>query len=494
MAPRNGHSPGPSDFDGVGNATGYTRPSGFTIDPKAPMDIARAVVSHSHEWYGERILHHQQSTFAQWTGTHYRELPEEEIRADIYKFLDAANPNAKASTKPFKPTSSHVNQTLDALRAVCQLSNEIQQPAWLTLDEALPANEILACANGLLHIPTSTLYDHSPDFYSNTALSYDFDIEAPAPKEWLHFLSTIWPDDPEAIQTLKEIFGYLLGIDTDQQKLFLLVGPKRSGKGTIGRIINAVIGADAVISPTLASLQTNFGIAPLIGKSTALIADARLGSRADQHAIAERLLSISGEDKQTIDRKFLPAWNGKLNTRFLIMTNELPRISDASGALASRFVVLTMTNSFYGKEDRGLTSRLLAELPGILNWALGGWRDLRRRGYFEQPASSAEAIQDLEDLGSPISAFLRARCVIAAGQSVRVDDLYRAWVKWCKTQGRDHSGTKQTFGRDLRSVVPGIKMVQARDGGERDRYYNGVELLQLAEEEEEIHPNWHDGR
>ena len=122
--------------------------------------------------------------------------------------------------------------------------------------------------------------------------------------------------------------------------------------------------------PDIMGLATNFGIAPLIGKSLAIIGDARLSSRADQAAITERLLSISGEDNLTIDRKFLPAWTGRLGVRFLIMTNELPRLADASGALASRFIVLMMQNSFYGREDRGLKNRLLIELPGILNWAL----------------------------------------------------------------------------------------------------------------------------
>ena len=119
----------------------------------------------------------------------------------------------------------------------------------------------------------------------------------------------------------------------------------------------------------------------------ALVSDARLGQKSDHAAIAERLLSISGEGStgDRIDRKFLSAWTGRLPTRFLIFTNELPRLADASGALANRFIVLTMQNSFLGNEDPGLTSRLLRELPGILNWAREGYLRLQERGYFVQP-------------------------------------------------------------------------------------------------------------
>ena len=96
----------------------------------------------------------------------------------------------------------------------------------------------------------------------------------------------------------------MLSADTSQQKMLLIVGPKRSGKGTIGRVLQALLGHSNVVGPTLASLQTNFGLAPLIGKPLAIISDARLGGRSDQASIAERLLSISGEDAVTIDRKF----------------------------------------------------------------------------------------------------------------------------------------------------------------------------------------------
>jgi len=82
-------------------------------------------------------------------------------------------------------------------------------------------------------------------------------------------------------------------------------GPKRAGKGTIARVLAWLVGTGNAVAPTLAGLGMNFGLAPQIGKRVAIISDARLGGRADQHAIAERRLSITGEDAITIDRKYL---------------------------------------------------------------------------------------------------------------------------------------------------------------------------------------------
>jgi putative DNA primase/helicase len=258
--------------------------------------------------------------------------------------------------------------------------------------------------------------------------------------------------------------------------MFLAVGPRRSGKGTIARVLTSVVGRDNTVAPTLAALGMNFGIAPLIGKRVAIISDARLGGRADQPAIAERLLSITGEDAITIDRKYRDAWTGRLLTRFLILSNELPRLADVSGALAGRFVVLMLTRSFFGHEDHKLTNRLLTELPSILNWAITGWRRLAERGHFVTPSSSADAVRELEALGSPIRAFLSELCVISPGCTVEIAKLFEEWCAWCKQQGRDHPGTAQTFGRDLRAVVPGIKTTQPRGGEGRLRLYEGIGL------------------
>jgi putative DNA primase/helicase len=237
------------------------------------------------------------------------------------------------------------------------------------------------------------------------------------------------------------------------------------------------VGQANVCNPTLGGLATNFGLQPLLSRSVAVISDARMSGRTDSAIVTEWLLSISGEDQITVDRKHLSSVTGKLPTRFVILTNELPRMSDASGALASRFIILRLTRSFYGQEDTALTEKLLAERPGILFWAIEGWRRLQDRGQFVQPISSEELIRDMEDLSSPVGAFVRDCCEVGPGHEVVVDDIYQRWQWWCDQQGRKEPGTKQTFARDLRAQVPGIEPHRPTgEHGARVRKYMGIDL------------------
>lgn len=450
------------------------------LDPVDPMTSARQMVSARYMVGDRGTLKHWRDGFYEWAKTHWREVDRAAVEAAVWCYLDHARRYDKnGNLMPFQPNRARVGDVSAALAAQCNLPAYIEAPAWLSKVDMPPASELTPVANGLLHLVSGRLYPPTPSCFNLNSADVAFDPDAPEPVEWLRFLNELWEGDAQSIETLQDVFGYLLSPDTSQQKIPLIVGPKRSGKGTIARILTGLLGPASVGAPTLSGLSTNFGIEPLIGKSVAIIGDARLGGRADQAVIAERLLQISGEDSLTIDRKHRAAWTGKLGVRFVIMSNELPRLNDASGALSGRFIVITMENSFFGREDRGLLNRLLPELPGILNWSRAGYLRLSRRGYFIQPDSARDAIAELEALGSPIGAFLKQRCTVAAGIQCLPVRLFDTWKDWCAENGRKEPGTLQSFGRDLRAAVPGLRIVMPRIGGQQVRMYEGVNIANV---------------
>jgi putative DNA primase/helicase len=261
-----------------------------------------------------------------------------------------------------------------------------------------------------------------------------------------------------------------------QQKIGTFIGPRRCGKGTIVRVLTALIGEANVCNPTLSGLGTQFGQAILIGKLAAIITDARITGRADIAQVVETLLSISGEDNKTIQRKHLPDWSGKLMTKFSIISNETPRLADSSGALAGRMIMFRLTESFFGREDKDLFKKLLPELPGILLWAIRGWKRLDDRGYFIQPGSGRALVEEMEELSSPIGQFVKECMDQGPGLEVETDKAFEAWKEYCKKINREQVGDSPSFGRNLRTVLPNLTTRACKQGGRYWRVFEGIDL------------------
>jgi len=341
------------------------------IEYPEPMRIAEHYLNHRWQNQTGYSFRRYQGNFYCYDGICYQIMTDESLDTDLYPHLDQlwtyvyergervmdAN-TGKPKLRKIGATSKVAHEIRKALPALeILIDDKKEAPLWFPNQKGPDSKQLLVCQNGILDLSSCVLHPCTPEYFALNCLAFPYDPNARPSEEWLRFLSSLWPDDKDAIQTLQEWFGYCLTVDTSQQKMLLLVGPKRSGKGTIGRILTALIGENNISAPTLGSLTSNFGLQPLLGKQLAIISDARLSGRADQPIVVERLLAISGEDGITVDRKNKSQLTVKLPVRFMIMTNELPKLNDASGALASRFIVLTLRNSFYGKEDTKLSKR-----------------------------------------------------------------------------------------------------------------------------------------
>ena len=409
--------------------------------PSNPMAVARDLLPLSYVHDSRFILRRYRGGWVQWRRTHWAEAEDAKIEARAYEQLEHAIYIGDKGPAAWEPNRGKIADLLSAVGAIVHLPGDVNSPAWLGDTGPFDASHGVACTNGILDVTTRKLHTLTPDYFTFVSVPFGYQPAVPEPKNWLAFLRQLWPDDPDAVNALQEYFGYVLSGRTDMQKMLLLIGPTRSGKGTIARVLAALVGKGNVAAPTLAGMCTNFGLVPLIGKPLAIVGDARLGG-ADANQVVERLLSISGEDMLTIDRKYRESWTGTLAARFVIISNELPRFGDASGAIVNRFIVLNLLESFLGREDPDLTDTLTDELPGILNWALDGLERLARRGRFTVPQSSSDAILTLQEPGlSDLDVHPRAlhgtpgSSGPGAGPVHRVEDLVRGGEPQARQRG-----------------------------------------------------------
>jgi putative DNA primase/helicase len=432
--------------------------------PANPMAVARELLKDLPATDGVPHLGHWRGDFYSHTGTHWHIQDEADVRSWIYRETEhawfAGGTEEEPATEKWLPNPRKVSAVADALG-----TGVLHRP---TAAEHEPC---IAMTNGVYDLGSEQLLPHSPARWNLTALPFAYEPDATCPR-WLAFLSEVLPQD--SITFLREWLGYLISGRTDHQKIASLVGLPRSGKGTINRIITAMLGPAAVAGPTLGSLTGPFGLEPLLGKSLVTFADVKWTARGVGDA-TEMLKTISGEDSVTVHRKNKVSWEGHLPARFMLMSNDTPSFTDASGALGNRLIHIRFTRSFLGRENIGLTTELLTELPGVFLWALEGLRSLDQRGRFHVPAASAEVDEDVRRTASPHLVFLEERCTLDPSARTTLDAVWHAWVAWCLEDGAE-AGNKRWLTRKLKAVAPSVGTYEEKTTLGRMKYLVGIQI------------------
>lgn len=417
-------------------------------EPGAPERVARTILSTLPHTIGVPHRAWWREEFFDWIGTRYEIVDKSVVQHWIYgETSSAAYLDEGFEGRPVRrwwnPNRTKVEYVAHALGVgVLQRFGE--------------PDEAIAFTNGVLDedLQARRLVEHTPERFNLHSLPFAYDPHATSPL-WLKFLAEALPEDDEqdGVLFIQEWFGYVVSGRTDLHKIASLIGDKRCGKGTIARVLVAMIGEKFVSGPKLQHLAGTFGLEPLIGKRLAVMGDVRWSHKNASDAI-ETLLGVSGGDHGTVHRKNRAAWEGTLGVRFLLMSNDEPRFNDASGAMASRMIHVAFNQSFYGREDPTLTTKLIQELPGILNWSLDGLERLNANGKFTVPKSSEAVDENVQRVASPAQAFIDDKCIREKGAKVSLPELFEAWQEWLRKTGRpDQISSEDMFSAQLRSAA-----------------------------------------
>jgi len=435
---------------------------------------------------GYRLVHYAEDFYIH-AGTHYEIIEEATIRSKLYAFLDKCKKPAKGGAlAPFNPSPASVSAATDAIKSIVHLPNHAntKPPIWFEEYQANKpdASKLISVKNGLFHLEDKILLPHSLGFFTQHSLPFEYDQSATCP-QWDAFLQSIWEDDQESIDTLQEIFGYILSGDTRQQKFFNIIGPRRSGKGTINKVLVSLFGQHNTVAPQLEELCDTFGLQPWLGKPLASFTDARAPER-NRSAVVSQLLRIVGGDTVTVNRKNKEAWSGYLPTRIIVYSNEALQLTENSNALTGRMLVLKMHKSFYDNEDTDLFNKLSGELAGIFNWAMAGLdRRLARGGHFVQPKSGKQLLLLMEQLGNPLNSFVEDTFVFDPVSQVKKDDVFLCWKRWALKRSLP-PGSEMSFKRRFLAATQEkrIEAGESRADGERTPIYLGLRFNTSAGE------------
>jgi putative DNA primase/helicase len=253
---------------------------------------------------------------------------------------------------------------------------------------------------------------------------------------WLAFLDTVTGGDAELSAYLQAAVGYTLTGLCREQCLFFLHGNGQNGKGVFSETIKALIGDYGQTAPeSLFTRDRNSNatndVARLAGCRLAIAAELDEGS-----AFAEaRIKALTGAD--TITARFLHRefFDFVPSHKFWISGNHKPTVRGTDTGIWRRLRLIPFTVRIPDeKKDTALAGKLLAELPGILNWALAGCLEWQRRGLVA-PECVRRATEDYRREEDVIGQFLDDCTEPEAGARTPTVSVYQAYERWAEREG-----------------------------------------------------------
>lgn len=463
----------------------------IVLDLRRNLPSATAFIRENYMVDGIRTLHNKDGLLWAWSkeANCYRTIEKKILQGQILRFLDQAivqkTRRGRVVSEQCPAQEQHAKNVLSAVIGEIILDRDIPHPCWIGAPAKQPdidPTQIIFGATQNLYLPTMEILPPSPGWFNLNALSFDYDPDAKCP-QFNDFLRGLF-FDVETRRTLLEFMGYLLLSDNRYQKALLIIGATRSGKGTLVSIIQKLIGQPNCCSPSTRGMTTNFGLSAFLGKTLAVLSDARFASQG-LSGFVEDFLRITGGDSVTIDRKNRDLITTKLLTRFIVLSNVTPRLPDSAAAIAKRFILIQTQGCYYGKENTNLENELSTELPGILNRAIKGLKRLTERGRFIQPEAFQDDFDYFCNLSSPLLRFVKERCCLGPDFWESTENIWKEGLEWYPNEGLDDKLIKNTFFRDLKSAIPEIKHCRKNVGGRQTQGYQGIKLINQSDADDD---------
>jgi P4 family phage/plasmid primase-like protien len=382
-------------------------------------------------------------------------------------------------------TSSRVNSIVSLAK-----SERVHSPE--SLNRQPPG--MMACRNGLVEVATGRLFPHREGYLTTVQVPHDFvpGAECPAWIDWLNERQ----DDQETRDQLQEIFGYCLMTDINYHSFFFLFGDGGTGKSTCVDVLESLVGVENRVSIELTELDNPFLRSRMVGRRLYLCKE--LTARSFRHIGLIKAI-VSG-DPVSVDVKYGEGFEFRPSGRLVMESNVQAMTPDSSAGFERRFIQVSFDKRIDMKSmDYNFGERFLLEMPGILNWAIEGYRRLKERGRFQHTVRSQKASDDIKMHRAQMDSFLRAGWVREeadvvgdgefTGGTVWTGLLYELYDEWCDDHGVvPWFKEVKTFRRELYTLRPEWKnrALRERLHGVRDYRIEGLLMMRTSEQKLEM--------
>lgn len=255
------------------------------------------------------------------------------------------------------------------------------------------------------------------------------------PGEWDRFLTACLPD-PDVRGFFKRFCGAALIGKVEVHKLLVHLGRAgRNGKTTATEALIFALGTYGAMVSNEIVLQTHqrgsagadSKLMALRGVRLAAMGELPRGVRFD----VEQLKALTGGDQIVAKLMRQDAVSFKPTHQLMASGNHTPGLDAAEQAAWARMLVIPWEQSFLGREDLDLPSRLQLCAGEVLTWAIDGLLEYQLLADLWPPAAVTSITQEIRTENDAIADFLADCCdTTDTGARVPHKELKAAYSAW----------------------------------------------------------------
>lgn len=324
------------------------------------------------------------------------------------------------------------------------------------------APHLLGTPAGVLDLLSGTHREHRQADLITKVCGAGFEPGATAPT-WERVVREVFRDDEPLIDYFQRLTGYMLSGQRGEHLLPIFWGSGANGKSTVLGTLQALMGdysgtaaPDLLITKSGSDHPTS--LADLQGRRLVVVSETGEAGRLNE----ERAKLLTGGDTITARRMRMDFYQFQPSHLLVLQTNHRPKVQGTDEGVWRRLRLIPFSHTVPPeRRDSRLPEKLRAELPGILQWALTGWRRYQTQGFNDPPAVRA-ATADYREASDVVGLFLSEVCEEVPELTETARDLYQAYAEWCEDTG-ERQRTQKEFGMRL-----------AEQGFEQSRGSGGV--------------------
>ncbi|MHB1440555.1 MAG: DUF5906 domain-containing protein [Cuniculiplasma sp.] len=321
--------------------------------------------------------------------------------------------------------------------------------------EEINTGGFIPLKNGLYNIKTHELREFNPSYFYTWKVEGTFD---PAIKSinqipmFKDFLTDVF--DLQDIPLILDYLAYCLFPDFPRQKILVIPGEERRGKGTLLRLVERMIpeGYGRITLMKLLMPDNRFSLQSIEGKN--VLIDSEIKRNSNMQLDFSTINSLFGGDTLPLEKKFKPEINYRSKSKGILIGNIPLFYVDDSAFLSRLVIVVPKPKPKRWREIPDLDKKIWdSEGSDIVAFLLNRLRGLIKRNFrFANELTYGQYAEIWNNLCNSPKMFAEQEMEISH-ENVSVETAYDLYVAWCGTKNIPPEKEK-TFSNKVGKVYP----------------------------------------